>query len=104
MELIVIASLKVKPGRRDLFDDFERQALTIAAQHGGDLLHAIRPTGNLPAGELPDEVHILRFPDERAFEAYRADPALIALAPLRAEAILSTSVLTGHTLAIKVEY
>ncbi|MGE0396082.1 MAG: hypothetical protein AB7T06_05075 [Kofleriaceae bacterium] len=36
------------------------------------------------------ELHILRFPDEAAYDAYRADPEIIALAPERAKCVSKT--------------
>ena len=98
MELIVIAFLKVKPGKRELFDDFERQALALIQKHGGALLQAIQPTATLPPTDLPDEVHVLKFPSQQALDSYRADPELLKLAPLRAEAIGSTQILIGTSL------
>ena len=95
MELIVIAHLKVRAGKRDLFDDFERRALVLIQKHGGELLHTIHPVAALPPAELPDEVHVLRFPSQQALDAYRSDPELVALAPMRAEAIASTNLLIG---------
>ncbi|MBY0503221.1 MAG: DUF1330 domain-containing protein [Bryobacteraceae bacterium] len=99
MKLIVIAQLHVRAGKRRQFDEFERQALAIVARHGGELLHALQPILVVPADGLPDEVHILSFPSEAAFAAYRADPELLALASLRAEAIAATQILMGKALA-----
>ena len=99
MAVIVIASLKIKDGQRPRFDEFERQALAIMQQHGGELLRALKPVALLPPGELPDEVHVLCFPSQEALDLYREDPNLKALAPLRAEAIAATHLLVGHTLA-----
>ncbi len=104
MELIVIAHLKVRAGKRQQFEAFERQALALIERHGGKLLQAMRPVGAVPPAELPDEVHVLRFPGEEALAAYRADPGLAALAGLRAEAIESTQLLIGSPLAQWVEY
>lgn len=42
------------------------------------------------------EVHIVTFPSAEAFAAYRDDPALAPLAPLRAASVLSTEVWAGH--------
>lgn len=38
------------------------------------------------------ELHILRFPDEAAFDAYRADSELVALASERAKFIVATEI------------
>lgn len=68
----------------------------IARRHGRCVEHAIRPArGASPDAELPFEVHVLRFPDRAAFDAYRADADLLALAPERAAVIARTSLLIG---------
>ena len=92
-ELIVIAYLTIRQGKRPQFDEFERQALLIVRKHGGELLHALKPIAALPPADLPDEVHILRFPSQKALDDYRADPELRLLAGLRAEAISATHLL-----------
>ncbi len=96
---MVIASLTVRAGKHAAFEEFERHALAIMKRHGGELLHVVEPVGMLPPGNLPDAVHILRFASQQSLEDYRTDPALVALAPLRAEAISATHLLIGNTLA-----
>jgi len=97
MALIVIANLKIRAGKRTQFEDFERQALEIIRRHGGELLHTVHPIATLPPTDLPDEVHILRFPHQSALDAYRTDPDLLSLAGLRSEAIASTGILIGSS-------
>ena len=97
--LIVIAYLTVRAGKRLEFEEFERQALSLVRQHGGELLHALEPIATSPSTDPPDEVHILRFPSQRALHDYRADPALLSLAALRTEAIADTKLLIATPLA-----
>jgi hypothetical protein len=55
-----------------------------------------RRIGFTPAdGDHPDEVHIVTFPDQAAFERYRLDPELAALAESRRKAIRLTTVWSG---------
>lgn len=78
---------------RAAFDRFERQAVSIMADHGGRLDAAFRPQA--PASEQTprvDEVHVLKFSSPEAFARYRADDRLAALAALRDEAIAHTTV------------
>lgn len=89
--MIVVAILTIAPGRRDAFRDFERRAVSIMARHGGVLERAV-----FVPGTAEREVHVLRFPTAEAFAAYRADPALRALATLRAEVISATEILVGE--------
>ena len=49
-----------------------------------ELLHASGPGYR--------ELHIVRFPDEAAYDAYRADPELVALASERAKCISATDI------------
>jgi uncharacterized protein (DUF1330 family) len=94
--LRIIASLWIVEGQVEAFEAFERRTARILRRHGGRIEHAIRPVrGASPDADLPFEVHVLRFPDRAAFDAYRSDPELLALAPERAAAIARTSVLIG---------
>ena len=80
--LIVIAYLTVRAGKHLEFEEFERQALSLVRQHGGELLHALEPIATSPSTDPPDEVHILRFPSQRALHDYRADTKLLIATPL----------------------
>lgn len=86
----------------EAFERFERQAIAIMHKHGGRLDSAFRPdNSNSSQSPRVDEVHILKFPHQEAFERYRADEELLALAALREEAILNTSV---HVSVREVDY
>lgn len=91
--LHVIALLEI--AERNAFTDFETQALAIARQHGGSLIAAFAPEPNGDPESQVDEVHVLQFPARSAYDAYRSDPALQALAPLRAQGIRRTQVLVS---------
>ena len=84
---VLMVTLFVHEGREAEFDEFERQAVRIMARHGGRVERVIRPTAVLPAGPLPREIHVVTFPDLAAFDVYRTDAELLALAPVRAAAI-----------------
>jgi len=94
--LHIVASLWIVEGQVAAFEAFERKVARIMRRHGGCIEHAIRPerTGSSDA-DLPFEVHVLRFADRAAFDAYRADPELVSLAKERAAAIARTTVLIG---------
>jgi hypothetical protein len=58
------------------FDAYERAVLPLLAEHGGRLERRLR---------TPDdrvEVHLVSFPGDDAFAAYRADPRRSSAAPL----------------------
>ena len=86
MSVVVVAILTI--AELDAFEQFAAHAARVMARHGAAIERAIR----VP----PDrEVHVVRFPDEAAWAAYRADPELAALAPLRARGITATELLVG---------
>lgn len=93
---VLMVTLFVHEGREAEFDEFERHAARIMARHGGRVERVLRPSSVVPAGPLPREIHIVTFPDLAAFDAYRGDAELLALAPLRAAAIARTDVTIGH--------
>jgi hypothetical protein len=86
--MVIVAILTV--GDDAAFRAFEARAATIMASHGGAIERAIAIPGP-PARE----VHVIRFATPAAFAAYRADPALAALAPLRARGVTATELLIG---------
>jgi uncharacterized protein (DUF1330 family) len=75
------------------FEAFERQAATIMAAHGGRVDNVVRCGGE---GAAPFEVHVVSFPDATAAAAYRADPRLAKLLPLRERVIARTEVWAGQ--------
>lgn len=88
MSVVVVAILTI--AEREAFDAFEAQAARVMARHGAAIERAIRVEG------APErEVHIVRFPDDAAWAAYRADDELRALADLRARGIAATELLVG---------
>ena len=95
-DIVVIATLHVRPGQERLFREFEQEAVRIMRDHGGRLERAVRVTASLDGRVPPHEVHILRFPSEAHFEGYRRDPRLEDLDPLRASAIAETMILFGR--------
>jgi hypothetical protein len=75
------------------FESFERQAAAIMAAHGGHVENVVRCGGE---GGAPFEVHVVSFADAAAAGAYRADPRLVKLFPLRDRVIARTEVWTGQ--------
>jgi uncharacterized protein (DUF1330 family) len=56
---------------------YEDRVLPLLADHGAELLYRGRRTQ--PDVELPLEVHLIRFPHRRSFDAYMADERRRAL-------------------------
>ena len=91
--IVLVVSLFVHPGREAEFRRFETSASRIMRRHRGRIDRVIRPTG--AGASVPHEIHVVSFASPAAFEAYRADPELRALAPLRESAIARTEVTVG---------
>jgi len=99
--LVIIAQIFIHPGQEAVFRAFESQALARFRAHGGEVVATFRPRPNADATPTPDEIHVLRIGSEEAFAAYRADPALLALADLRGQAIAQTEIFLSQEM---VEY
>jgi uncharacterized protein (DUF1330 family) len=92
--LVLVVTLDVRRDARVEFHQYETAAASLMAAHGGRIERVIEV---IP--ESPDtfrEIHIVRFPDRTAFEAYRLDPRLPALASLRSSSIVSTQIVQGR--------
>ncbi len=87
--MLVVAVLTVRDAEREAFRRYEHAAARIMARHGGAIERAL-----VLAGEPGTfrELHVVRFPDAAAFEAYRADAELLALASERARCVVATEV------------
>lgn len=92
--LVVVATLGVRKEKLAEFQDYERLAARVMKRYGG----AITRTVSLPSADpaLIEELHLVTFPDAEAFAAYQKDPEIVAAAPLRAAAIVSTRVVIGN--------
>ena len=91
----IVAALYINSGREAEFEQFETAAESIMGRYGGRLERRI----GFPAGaDQPHEVHLVTFPDQQAFERYRTDADLQALADLRTRAIRQTTAWVGDDL------
>ena len=90
----VVALLFVNPDRHAEFAQFEARASAIMRRHGGEIERRIAFPPPL-ASTQPHELHVVGFPSAEAFQSYRHDPDLQALASLRARAIRQTVVWVG---------
>lgn len=64
-------------------------------RHGGELELAYELAG---AQDTYRELHVVRFPDDAALAAYRADPELVARSAERDRAVISTEVWSAEQL------
>lgn len=93
--IVIVAILTVRSDARDRFHAFERIAASVMARHGGSIERTVTVRDDASA-ERFREIHIVRFPDREAFDAYRADEELIAAAHLRDEAVIATELFIGE--------
>jgi hypothetical protein len=93
--MTIVAILTVRRRALEQFRVFERHAAGVMAAHGG----RIERTVVVPLAEAPElvkEIHVVTFPDARAFQGYRDDARLAELAHLREAAVVSTEVFVGE--------
>lgn len=83
----LLVQLFLHPGRRADFEAYEARAVVAMARYGGRIA---RRLGGMAAEGVPDEIHVVTFPDRAAFDRYRADPDVNALSEMRALAIRRT--------------
>lgn len=85
----VVVLLKVKD--LDKFENYEKRAIQIMAEHSGSLISAFKPDENESSNSDVHEVHILEFPSVELFHAYRGSKKIQSLAKLREQAIEKTT-------------
>ncbi len=90
--LRIIAQLWVKDGAFQAFNQYERAALACAVKHGATIVE-IKQNHAADDG-TPHEIHVIDFPSQAAFAAYRNDPAIVAMAELRERSIARTDIET----------
>ena len=77
------------------FHEYERLAATVMTRHGGRIERTV-VIPPIPGEGILKEVHIVLFPGESAYQAYRADDEFAAAAHLREESVVATEILIGH--------
>jgi len=93
MPVCLVVNLWLKGDDVAGFEAFERAAAEIMTKHGGRIEHVVRRS---EPGDGPFEMHVVTFPSEAALGAYRADPLLKELAPLRERVIARTEIWRGE--------
>ena len=88
--MLLIAQLTIRRSELETFRAYEHAAARVMARYGGSIEHVfVVDEGD--AEELR-EIHVVRFPDEAALEAYRNDPELEARGEERERAVLETEI------------
>ncbi len=61
--------------------EFESKVIPILREHGGQLISASTNIDRLI--DDPDEIHVIQFPNDKAFETYKNDQRVIKLRSLK---------------------
>ena len=93
-EITLIVALYINPDRHAEFESFEARAAEIMSRVGGRIERRVG-CASQDDSSVPDEVHVVTFPDLESYNRYRESPELQALASLRASAIHKTVVWRG---------
>jgi uncharacterized protein (DUF1330 family) len=92
--MTLVARLTVRREAIDDFRRFERAAAATIARHGGAIERVV-VVRSAEEDELFTEIHLVTFPDDQAFEAYRGDPETVALTAVREACLVATEILFG---------
>ncbi|MDE1173358.1 MAG: hypothetical protein PW790_06745 [Parvibaculaceae bacterium] len=74
--MFILVQIDISQADIALFDDYEAQVLALVGNHRGTLIERLRSING------KSEVHLLHFPDAKALDAFRGDPARAALQEL----------------------
>lgn len=92
--LYILAKLWIHGGLEREFEAYERKVARIMARYGGAIECAIRPSPASGSDE-PYEIHVLKFPSQALYDAYRGDAERLSLSRERDSIITRTDVLVG---------
>jgi uncharacterized protein (DUF1330 family) len=87
--VLLIVLITIRRDELAIFRNYEHAAAGVMARHGGRIERAYVLEDD---GAYVRELHVVRFPDDTAFEAYRRDPALTARSADRTRAVISTEI------------
>ena len=88
----------VHPGKEDVFHQFEDVAIPLIAKHNGELVLRLRPDAAsvvASSGEVPYEVHIVRFASEEDLARFAGDDERQRFLHWKNESIRSTLLIKG---------
>ena len=89
----ILVRLWIRRGLEAEFEAYERKVARIMARYGGVIERAIRTSG--ASDDQPFEIHVLRFPSQDLYDAYRDDAERHSLSGERARIIANTDSFVG---------
>jgi uncharacterized protein (DUF1330 family) len=93
--MTLVAIITVRKAAVDKFRAFESHAAKVMKKHGGRIERTVVVVAD-GSPELIREIHVVTFPSEAAFTAYRKDEQLAELAHLRDESVVHTELFVGE--------
>jgi uncharacterized protein (DUF1330 family) len=93
--MTLVAILTVRKAATDTFRAFEMCAAKVMAKHGGKIERTVAVVPD-PSAEVIKEIHVVTFPSEAAFSAYRNDEQLAEVAHLRDQSVVHTELFAGE--------
>jgi uncharacterized protein (DUF1330 family) len=69
------------------YDQYRAEVVALVEAHGGTYLARAWDVSTLEGRPAGDRCHVVEFPDGAAARSFWADPAYLALTPLRAGAV-----------------
>lgn len=88
----------IKPGKEDVFHQFEDVAIPLISKHGGKLVLRLRPNAESvisSAVEVPYEVHIVQFENEEDLGRFMRDDERQRFLHLKNDSIRSSLLIKG---------
>jgi hypothetical protein len=98
--IYVTQLVHVHAGKESDFDEFESTVLPLLAEHRGELVLRLRPNAAsviASSGEVPYEVHVVRFESEADLERYSRDERRQRVLYLKNESVRSSLTVKGTT-------
>ncbi|UII19872.1 DUF1330 domain-containing protein [Fulvivirga ligni] len=90
----------VKPGKEEIFLEFESKVLPLLQKHGGEITYRVRPEKESfidhTEGETPYEIHFVTFPSEADLQGYMKDDSRLKFMHLKEESVRSTLLVKGE--------
>lgn len=90
--MTLVAIITVRKDAIEKFRSYESHAARIMKEHGGRIERVIVAADT---ADTIKEIHVVTFPDDAAFKAYRQDPKLAEFAPLRDASVVGTDIHIG---------
>ena len=94
--MIIIAIFTVKTEFIEDFRAFEKRAALIMQDYAGVIERTVVVNHNNDSDRLK-EIHVVSFPNARAFSAYQQDIRIAAIAYLREKSVIQTELHIGET-------